>query len=325
MSNLIPFNQASNVPTYAQAKTGGLADGFTGDTPNTITLKNGKFRCNVGGNEIAATPGPIDIVIEAHAVHNSRQFYATQYDPSAEPTGPDCFSGDGVTPSPTSKVMQSTLCASCPQNVKSAATGRKSCQMFKRVMVTMLEDSQVTPYRLDVKGLSMFGDDDPASNRYNLRGLAQLLQNRGLATNAVVVRAHSDDKSSVSKMVFEPIALLPEDAYQYRRQVLDADTVTRYITVEPAARASSSGVAGGASVIGAGATVTAPAAPAPAPVAAAPVMAAPVAAAPVMAAPVVAAAPVMAAPVTAAPVAAAPVGAIGGELSVDELLGRLGG
>jgi hypothetical protein len=294
MTQLVPFNAANSGKGYDLGPND-LSAGFMNfDIPNKITLKAGRFRMIVGGQEVKETPGPLTVVIQAASQFNSRAFYAAAYDASAEAKAPDCYSEDGTTPSVKATRPQANACALCPQNVKNAQ-GLKTCKTFKRVAVTMADDPDKGLYQLDAGALTLFGDDDVANNKFNLKNLSSLLAKRQLPSSAVLVQVAVDTKATVSKMLFTPMAVLPTDLHTERQAHFDPAEIARMLKTDIA--------------------VTTPA-PAPA-LAPAPVVAA-------LAAPVVA--PVVAPVMVAAPVVApvAPVTSVAASGSLEDLMRSMG-
>lgn len=257
MSTSIDIFGGLQLPAYATKQQGvaTLGDTFgSGMSVNRITLKNGLFRMIKGGQEVGQTAGPITVVIEAFSPYLSRSFYAGAYNPSAESKGPDCYSEDGVTPSLRSTMPQASACAMCPQNVKAVGTGRKACKMFKRIAVTMHGDPALTLYQMDAASLSVFGDDNQTAKLFNLRSYAQTIDSRGVDIRAVVTNISVDSNASVSKMLFTPVGFLTPLEHQARKDTVDPELLSSYVSIELAGAtpvAQASGVPGSALPAGA--------------------------------------------------------------------------
>jgi hypothetical protein len=298
MTQLVAFNAATVAKGYDLGPND-LSAGFMNfDIPNKITLKAGRFRMIVGGQEVNETPGPLSVVIQAANPFNSRAFYSAAYDANAEAKAPNCYSEDGSTPSVKATRPQANACALCLQNVKNAQ-GMKACKTFKRVVVTLVADPDKSLYQLDAGALTLFGDDDVANNKFNLKNLSSVLAKCNLPSSSVFVQVAVDTKATVSKMLFTPMLVLSTEEHTERQSHFDHAEIARMLKTDIA--------------------VTTPAAPALAP---APVVAA--LAAPVTVAPVVVAAPVMVAPasVTVAPVSSMGVAPASG--SLEDLMRSMG-
>lgn len=310
--SLIPFDQAPTGTDYGYTGNS-LADTIGSmDRPNRITTKGSQFHMVVDGSEIQATHGPLQVVIVGFSDFVSRDYYDTAYDPKAESKGPSCYSEDGVTPSVNATGRQSQSCALCPMNIKgSGNNGTKACRTFKRVVVVLAGDASQTPYQMDLASMSLFGDDYPAQNQYNLKNYAALIGKRGLPVAAVVATLSFDSKASVPKLLFSPTHVIDAQLYQARMAAVDVEKVKDYVQIEikkPTTKPQLTQGYAPQAQLGAPAPVAAAPVPVAVPVAAAPV-AAPVAApTPMAAAPVAAPTPVAVAPVAAAPVAAAGLG-----------------
>ena len=171
-TSLIPSN--IQVPAHLAARMGqqsalaaSLAAGLAqGDSYPRISIKGSRFRIVEGKTETVLDQTKLNVVIVGANPRLSKTFYAKQWDPNDEPTGPDCFSLDGIGPDASVQNPENDLCASCPKNAwgsKVSATGQqiKACADQKRLAIVAAEDPtgpvyllQVTPAAL--KGLNQF-------------------------------------------------------------------------------------------------------------------------------------------------------------------------
>jgi len=77
-----------------------LAGGSGGSGPRRISIRGGRFREMVGGEQVnVKSDGFINVVI-VNAAKISRTYYAGQYDPE-NPSGPSCWSPDTQAPDPS--------------------------------------------------------------------------------------------------------------------------------------------------------------------------------------------------------------------------------
>ncbi|MDY0282400.1 MAG: hypothetical protein RBR35_17775, partial [Salinivirgaceae bacterium] len=130
MDLMIP--NAADVPAYLrnpelarqanEEAAAGIGTGF----PPRIKL-NGKAFALVDGNgdETSIPPdkmfaGPdqmyLPVIVLRAKKALQKTWYATAFNPAAEPVAPDCFSTDYERPDPSASAPQSELCASCPMN-----------------------------------------------------------------------------------------------------------------------------------------------------------------------------------------------------------------
>jgi hypothetical protein len=172
-NNLIPTN--IQVPAHLAARIGqqsslaaslaaGLAQG--GDSYPRISIKGARFRIVEGKTETVLDQTKLNVIIVGANPRLSKTFYAKQWDPNVEATGPDCFSLDGIGPDVSVQNPENDLCASCPKNAwgsKISPTGQqiKACADQKRLAIVAADDPtgpiyllQVTPAAL--KGLNQF-------------------------------------------------------------------------------------------------------------------------------------------------------------------------
>lgn len=170
--SLIPAN--IQVPAHIAARMGqqsalaaSLAAGLaSGESYPRISIKGSRFRIVEGKTETVLDQTKLNVVIVGANPRLSKTYYGRQWDPNDEPTGPDCFSLDGVSPDVSVQKPENDLCASCPKNAwgsKVSATGQqiKACADQKRLAIVAAEDPsgpiyllQVTPAAL--KGLNQY-------------------------------------------------------------------------------------------------------------------------------------------------------------------------
>lgn len=134
----------------------------------TIAHQNQAFQMPDGDLTKSFKGQIIDIV-------NVNAWWRETFDDSGGGTPPQCFSPDGIQPSPSSEDRQSQFCRNCPQNQFGSDGGRgKACKNMKRVHVFL--EGEMLPSRLVVPPTSM-----QSINQYVSR-----LAKRGLAPQFVV-------------------------------------------------------------------------------------------------------------------------------------------
>ena len=106
---------------------------------------------------------------------NVNAWWTETFDDSGGGTPPQCFSPDGIQPSPSSEDKQNDQCRSCPQNQFGSDGSRgKACKNMKRVHIFL--EGDMLPSRLVVPPTSM-----QAINQYVSR-----LAKKGLAPQFVI-------------------------------------------------------------------------------------------------------------------------------------------
>jgi hypothetical protein len=212
------FAQPQPVPAYlqnnplAKALQEQMEGGLAGRQINRISLRNGKFRFMKAGVEIAAVAEKLEVVMIAANPTVGRMFYIKAFDPDDVGQRPDCYSRDGVKPEPDSPNLQSTQCATCPQNAKgSAKNGEgKACAYKKRTIVVAPNNIAGDAYAVDAGSMSMFGDENKNQRLFNLKSYIEALKASGLIIPAVVTRMTFDDDATVPKLHFTPVRILTD-------------------------------------------------------------------------------------------------------------------
>ena len=226
MSNLIPAN--IKVPAHlaarmgqpsalAQSITGGISGG--GNYPR-ISIKGSRFRIVEDGTESVLDSTVLDVVIVGANPRLSKTWYAKEWNKDSEPTAPDCFSLDGVSPDSASENPQNDLCASCPQNAwgsKITANGQqvKACSDQKRLAVVAANDPTGPVYLLQVTPAALKG-----LNQYHKE-----LSTRGIPPEIVKTRVSFDTDASFPKLKFGFGGFLDEDTQSAVDQLFGTDQV----------------------------------------------------------------------------------------------------
>ena len=212
MSNLVPTN--IQVPAYLAARVGqpsalaqSIAGGIGGgESFPRISIKGARFRIVEGGNETVLDSTTLDVVIVGANPRLSKTWYAKTWTPDSEPSSPDCFSLNGVSPDASSTDPQNDLCASCPQNAwgsKITPQGKqvKACADQKRLAVVAADDPTGPVYLLQVT---------PAALK-DLNAYQKELSVRGIAPEIVRTRVGFDTDASFPKIKFGFGGFLEED------------------------------------------------------------------------------------------------------------------
>lgn len=203
-TSLIPAN--IQVPAHIAARMGqqsslasslaaGLAQG--GESYPRISIKGSRFRIVEGKTETVLDQTKLSVVIVGANPRLSKTYYAKQWDPNDEPTGPDCFSLDGIGPDASVQVPENDLCASCPKNAwgsKISATGQqiKACSDQKRLAIVAADDPEGPVYLLQVTPAALKG-----LNQYQKE-----LSVRGIPPEVVKTVLSFDTDASYPKLKF---------------------------------------------------------------------------------------------------------------------------
>ena len=214
MGNMIPSNvqvpahlvDKINAPSsLAESLMGGMSSG-TGEGYPRISIKGSRFRIVEDGTETVLETTGLDVVVVGANPNLSKTWYEKEWSKDAEPSGPDCFSLDGVKPHGDSEVPQNDLCATCPQNAwgsKINAQGKqvKACSDGKRLAVVAADAPDGAIYLLQVT---------PAALK-NLNKYQRELSTRGIPPEIIRTRVSFDTEASFPKLKFDFGGFIEED------------------------------------------------------------------------------------------------------------------
>jgi hypothetical protein len=233
MSNdMIPSN--IQVPAHVAARMGkpsalaaSIGSGLGGgDAVPRISIKASRFRIVEDGVETVLDQTSLDVVIVGANPRLSKNFYAKAYDPDAEPTGPDCYSMDGVRPDPSIANPVNDLCATCPNNAWGSKIGPqgqelKLCADQKRLAIVAADDPEGPIYLLQVTPAALKG----------LKTFQKELVRRGIPPETVKTRIGFDTNASFPKLVFKFGGFLDAETQAVVDPLFDSPEV-RAVTAE---------------------------------------------------------------------------------------------
>ena len=203
---VIPAHLKQGVDDLTRSLAGGSGS-------KRISIRGSVFRMIVDGQEVTKTEDRhMDVVIVNGAEFTSRTYYAGTYQ-EGQNSGPDCWSNDGKTPDSRSENVQSTSCASCPQNIAGSGQGTsRACRYSRRLAVVMsndIESSEV--YQLVLPAQSIFGKS--ADGKMPFEQYVRFLAGHNLSIRSVVTRMSFDTNSATPKLTFRAVSPLSEDDY----------------------------------------------------------------------------------------------------------------
>lgn len=216
MSNVTLFNP-SQVPDFVKRRGGlsevakALAGGGGGG--KRISIKGGVFRLMSGGKEIASIEDRhLDVVIVNAAQTVNRVFYMKKFE-SDNPSAPDCWSADGVTPSAESENKQAAKCEECPQNIAGSGNGNsRACRYQQRLAVVLANDIDGDVLQLALPATSIFGKED--GDKRPLKAYAQWLAAQNIDPTDVITRLKFDTSSESPKLFFKAMRFLSDGEYE---------------------------------------------------------------------------------------------------------------
>lgn len=204
--------------------------GGTGQSGRRISIRGGKFRMMVDGEQVALNKtGALNMVI-VNAASVARTYYAGTYD-SENPTPPACWSHDTRTPAPEvpDESRQASRCADCPMNVKGSGQGDSRACRFSQRLAVALEGELDTIYQLQVPAASIFGE--AKGSEMGLQAYIKFLSAHNTPAIAVVTEVSFDDNSESPKLFFKPARPLAEDELRTVLDLRESDDAIKAITL----------------------------------------------------------------------------------------------
>jgi hypothetical protein len=233
------FDQPVNeTPQYLQTFDSGISKDLAlgGMGRNRIGLKGNRFRLIVNGIEEAILEqNSMELVIVGASPGVGRLFFGADYDADVK-SHPLCYSADGITPGQDVINPQSVKCAVCPQNQKGSKITQggdktKACSYFKRMAVSWLGDDKHRVFQLDGKALTIFGQGEPAQNKFTLSEYGNKLKTRGLDPAHMVTKVSFDPQSSVPKLYFSPLRMITEEEAGWVQDLVNSEEVKSVVTI----------------------------------------------------------------------------------------------
>tara|TARA_R110000787_G_scaffold4066_7_gene15829 strand:+ start:2687 stop:3565 length:879 start_codon:yes stop_codon:yes gene_type:complete len=207
-----------------------LAGGGGGGGSNRISLRGGRFREMVSGEQVNVNSEGLLNVIVINAAKLSRTYYAGAYDPE-NPTPPSCWSVDTQTSAAevSAETRQSVRCMDCPQNIKGSGQGESRACRFNQRVAVMLEGKLDTVYQLQLPATSIFGE--AKDGKMGMQAYAKYLRAHKTPSIAVVTQMYFDENSDTPKLFFKPTRPLTEEELQQAVAMKDSDDAIKAITL----------------------------------------------------------------------------------------------
>lgn len=186
-----------------------------------ISIKGGKFREIVGGEQVRVFKGDALNVVVVNAAPIGRTYFEGAYDPN-NAAAPTCWSADSRTPSPDVPEDQrmAAKCADCPMNVKGSGQGEmRACRYSQRLAVLLEGDTENTVYQMQLPATSIFGE--AKNGQMGMQAYAKLLAAHQTPIAAIVTAVSFDEDTETPKLYFKPVRPLSEDEM---RAALEAST-----------------------------------------------------------------------------------------------------
>lgn len=207
-----------------------LTGGSGGIKSHRISLRGGRFRELVNGEQVnVKSDGFINVVV-INAAKLSRTYYKGTYD-AENPSAPTCWSPDTQTPSSDvpKDQMQASRCMDCPQNIKGSGQGESRACRFSQRLAILLEGQMDTVYQLQLPATSIFGE--ARDGNMGMQAYAKYLKAHKTPSIAVVTQMSFDENSDTPKLFFKAVRPLNEDELNQAVSMKDSEDAIKAITL----------------------------------------------------------------------------------------------
>lgn len=184
-----------------------------------ISIEGRVFRKIVGGKEQSVnTDNSMNVVIVKMAHEASRTYYGGKVYKKGVKVSPVCWSNNSKTPDPEVSQPCAATCAECPNSVKGSGQGGQgtACRLSWRLAVVLPSDPDGDVYQLVLPATSAFGKEE--NGRWPFRPYIQMLANNNVSAGRVVTKMQFDINYPVPRLLFSPVAAVPDDVYEIVRR-----------------------------------------------------------------------------------------------------------
>jgi len=235
MSDVDVFKGNSLVSSDLFAKLKDLNDNLSGGAGSgaqnrRISLRGGKFRQVVNGEEMRVSKNDSMEMVIIDAAKIARTYYEGTYDPKAV-SAPTCWSADTNTPAAEvpEDQRQASRCMDCPQNVKGSGMGNgRACRFSQRLAIAFPQKLGEV-YQLQLPATSIFGE--AKDNKMPMQAYAKFLRANDMPAVALVTEMYFDENSEVPKLFFKPVRPLTEEELEKALEMREHQDTKRAITM----------------------------------------------------------------------------------------------
>jgi len=189
-----------------------------------LSIRDSKFHIVSEDKTRTLEQTSLDVIVVGANPALSKQYYEGEFSPDKESYTPDCYSLDGVTPSENSALLQSDVCALCPQNswgsrITPQGNKIKACSDIKRLAVILADDPYEEIYLLQVT---------PSSLK-SLNAYQKTLSMRGIAPEISKTTLCFDTEAGFPKLEFKFGGLVPADVQAHVDTIIGTEIVQMVI------------------------------------------------------------------------------------------------
>lgn len=202
--------------------------GGSGAAGKRISIRGGKFRMVVDGEQVSVSKSDTMNMVILNAADISRTYYEGAFDPE-NPSAPTCWSADTRAPSADvpEENRKAARCADCPMNVKGSGQGEsRACRFSQRLAVALLNEMD-TVYQLQLPATSIFGE--AKGSDMGLQSYIKYLSVHNTPAIAVMTEMKFDDQSATPKLYFRPVRGLDEPELKQALESRESDDTKKAI------------------------------------------------------------------------------------------------
>lgn len=204
--------------------------GGGGATNRRISLRGGKFRQVVNGEEMRVSKNDSMEIVIIDAAKIARTYYEGTYDPK-NVSAPTCWSADTNVPSSDvpEDQRQASKCMDCPQNVKGSGLGNgRACRFSQRLAIAFPQKLGEV-YQLQLPATSIFGE--AKDNKMPMQAYAKFLRANDMPAVALVTEMYFDENSEVPKLFFKPVRPLTDEELEKALEMREHEDTKRAVTM----------------------------------------------------------------------------------------------
>lgn len=235
MTNLTIFKNPNAVAASVlpPSKMGAQIASSMGGYNRIATNTNGTFKRIVNGEQVGkAIRGEFNAIILAMLEKPSRSFYASDYDPDAKGSAPDCFSNLGDKPEASAANRQANNCASCPKNIDgSGKNGKgKACRFSRKVALFLDGDESGDVYQFNIPAKSLFGKG--TGNTLPFEQYCRHLVSNGAAPDRVVTTIAYNLDAETMELTFTADRFITPEELERVTEAQENAATTRLISFD---------------------------------------------------------------------------------------------
>jgi len=207
-----------------------LSGGSGGGTSRRISIKGGRFREMVNGEQVRVnSSGSMNIIVLGTS-KIGRTYFAGAYDPE-NPAPPSCWSPDSEKPDAAVPAAQrkAVACRDCPMNIKGSGQGESRACRFSVRLAVAVEGSLDKVYQMQLPATSLFGDGK--DGKMGMQAYAKFLDANEMPIIGLVTTVYFDENSETPKMYFKPSRPLEDEELRSVLELAEHDDVKKAITL----------------------------------------------------------------------------------------------